>query len=247
MPLIKSKGYHYGIKDRAKFDQLVDLLDEAVYFDDNGWCNDNLITFGKNVGFLADKKFIGAINTSNLDQLEISILWRTHTVTWAAQQCLAIEGDFVEGGVYRGSTARMVCNYLDFGKLPRTYWLYDRWDVNPDRSRQFGDMGDDLWRQVQARFSDLPNVRVIRGAVPDSFASGIPDSIAFLHLDMNSVAGEIGALEHLFDRMSPGGMIILDDYGWVSFKDQHVAEKAWFAERGRSVLELPTGQGLVIR
>ena len=64
---------------------------------------------------------------------------------------------------------------------------------------------------------------------------------------MNNVTAEIAALEALFDKVSPGGIIILDDYGWIGYVDQQRAERAWFAERGYAVLEMPTGQGLVIK
>ena len=87
----------------------------------------------------------------------------------------------------------------------------------------------------------------LTAALPESFAGGIPENVAFVHIDMNSVSGEIGALEGLFDRMSPGGIIILDDYGWHGYRAQQQAEQSWFAARGKRVLELPTGQGMVIR
>ena len=51
----------------------------------------------------------------------------------------------------------------------------------------------------------------------------------------------------LFDRIVPGGLIVLDDYGWLPFKAQRDAEDIFFAERGYFVLELPTGQGLVVK
>jgi hypothetical protein len=83
--------------------------------------------------------------------------------------------------------------------------------------------------------------------VPDSFSEALPERIAFLHLDMNSSNSEIAALDILFDRVSPGGAIVFDDYGWLSYQAQQHAEDAFMAERGHRILELPTGQGLVIK
>jgi predicted O-methyltransferase YrrM len=104
----------------------------------------------------------------------------------------------------------------------------------------------DLYREVQARFADMPNVVVTQGKVPDSLTNA-PDKIAFLHIDMNNVAAEIGALDTLFDRMVPGGVLIFDDFGWLAYRRQQEAEIAWFAQRGYSILELATGQGMVIK
>ena len=64
---------------------------------------------------------------------------------------------------------------------------------------------------------------------------------------MNSVMAEMLALEHLFDRVSPGGFIVFDDFGWTTNAKQMSAELAYMNERGHQVLELPTGQGVVIK
>lgn len=74
-----------------------------------------------------------------------------------------------------------------------------------------------------------------------------PDKISFLHVDLNNAPAEIGTLERLFDRLSPGGVLVLDDYGWQAYRAQKLAEDPWLAERGYEVLELPTGQGLVFK
>jgi predicted O-methyltransferase YrrM len=74
-----------------------------------------------------------------------------------------------------------------------------------------------------------------------------PERIAFLHLDMNSSKSEIAALEILFDRVSPGGLVVFDDYGWSAYAAQQVAEDAFMRQRGHRILELPTGQGLLIK
>ena len=97
------------------------------------------------------------------------------------------------------------------------------------------------------KFRDVPNVRVIRGIVPDCLAQESPEKIAFLHIDLNSPAAEVAALEVLFDRVVPGGCVVFDDYGWHLFRKQKIAEDAFMAARGYRILELPTGQGLVIK
>jgi len=43
------------------------------------------------------------------------------------------------------------------------------------------------------------------------------------------------------------GYIVFDDYGWKHFKKQRDAENRFMADRGHFILELPTGQGLVIK
>ena len=105
----------------------------------------------------------------------------------------------------------------------------------------------ELFERVRARFQPWNNVSVTRGKVPAILAEVAPDSIAFLHIDMNNADAERGALESLFDRVSPGGMIVLDDYGWTGYRAQKLAADVFMRDHGLLVLELPTGQGLVVK
>ena len=107
--------------------------------------------------------------------------------------------------------------------------------------------GAGLYEQVKKRFADLPNVTVTKGSVPEVLHTVALEKISFLHLDINSAAAEIGALELLFDRVVPGGVVVLDDYGWIAYREQKAAEDPFFLDRGYRVMELPTGQGLLIK
>ena len=71
--------------------------------------------------------------------------------------------------------------------------------------------------------------------------------IAYLSIDLNNVIPEIAAAEYFWNRMMPGGMILLDDYGFKGFEEQHIAFDDFAKEKGTQVLSLPTGQGLIIR
>ncbi len=98
------------------------------------------------------------------------------------------------------------------------------------------------------RFENYPQVELVKGLIPDSFRRGCPKKIAFLHIDLNNAEGEIAALEHLFDRMVPGAILIMDDYEWSStYRPQKAAEDPWFDQRRYRIMPLPTGQGMVIK
>jgi O-methyltransferase len=213
------------------------------------FAGDNLITIDKNLSFLTDAPFMKAFNEHATTKVERGIIWRIMTVLWGARNGLRHEGDFVECACYKGITARIVCDTIDFGAYPdRHYYLYDLFEHDHSMPHHhMPEHSNTLFEEVKGRFAHLPNVTVTQGRVPDSFTKAVPEKIAFLHLDLNNVDAEIGALEILFDRIVPGGVMVLDDYGWLGYRAQKLAEDEWLTKRGYHVLELPTGQGLLFK
>jgi hypothetical protein len=82
--------------------------------------------------------------------------------------------------------------------------------------------------------------------VPDFLSEVAPKQVAFLHLDMNAPLAQRGALEFLFDRMVRGAIVIFDDYGWILYRREKEVADEFLNAHGYNVLELPTGQGLVV-
>ena len=101
--------------------------------------------------------------------------------------------------------------------------------------------------EVQARFKDYPQVKLIKGFVPQSFELGMPNSLAYMHIDMNNYKGELAVLDVFFDKVVSGGIIILDDYEWSSYREQKQKEDQWFDKKKYRIFPLPTGQGLIIK
>jgi len=218
------------------------------------FAGDMLITFERNIGFLQDAAFMAAYRAEARTEQERSLLWRLHVLCWCAANALRLEGDFVECGVFRGYCSAVAARYLDFGKQARKWYLYDTFAGIPpedlDAARQaeaesYREPG--LFESVRRRFAAYPNIQIVQGRVPEILADVSPARIAFMHLDMNYAKAEVGALEVLYDRLVPGGYLLLDDYGWQHYRQQQIAEDAFFAPRGAKVLELPTGQGMLIK
>lgn len=243
----------YGLGSKKEQDilqlvlRMLNVLYPRLYF------ADHLVTMERCMGFLEDKRFMEAVERASQTPQDNSLLWRLHTLTWAGRHCLNIEGDFVDCGVYRGFMSHVLIDYLEFPYQSRTFFLYDTFTGIPEAHRsgspvrEGGYAEEGLYERAKERFKPFHNVRVVQGVVPDVLAEISPDKVAYLHLDMNSASAEVGALEVLFDRITPGGMVVLDDYGWYWYRTQKQAEDAFFEARGHHVLELPTGQGLVVK
>jgi hypothetical protein len=237
----------YGLNDRPEFIKGVQHAINQISDPGGIYAGDNLFAYHRNLSFLEDEALMASAQ-KNATDVERGILWRTSILLWAARNGLHLEGDFVECGCYKGTSAKVVADALDFGQVDKQYFLYDLFEHDAGMAHHaMPEHGSALFDAVALRFADMPNVRVVKGKVPDVLQTQAPEKIAFLHLDLNSAGAEIGALDVLFDRMVPGAALVLDDYGWFYYRAQKLAEDAWLATRGYHVAELPTGQGLVIK
>jgi len=176
------------------------------------------------------------------------IQWRAHVVTWAAQNGMRLEGDFVECGAYTGAGIKTVMDYLGGPELPKVFWGYDLFEHDASMAHHaMPEHGPQLEARVRQKFAAYPQVRIVKGAIPGAFEGQSPAKIAYLHIDLNEAPAEVASLEALFDRVTPGGLVVLDDYEWASHRAQKLAEDAWFEARQYRVFPLPTGQGIVIK
>jgi O-methyltransferase len=240
----------FGLRDPSVIAVLQELTRAANAGDSRGpwFIADNLITYGHTRGFLTEPRFVAAVLAAHPEMVERAIVWRTHTLCWAVESVSGLPGDFVECGTYQGYSAEVLMHFTG-GLSGRRFWLYDLFDPSgaSGEGHRLPAHAPNLVDKVRARFQRWPNVVVTQGKVPDILTETAPDKIAFLHVDMNNADAERGALEILFDRISVGGLIVFDDYGWDGYRAQKASADEFMQRRGLSVLELPTGQGLVVK
>ncbi len=245
---LRMTGVNYNIADGAKFDAATDLLAESLF--DKGatlFCSDNVITWNRNLSFLRDSYFMDRLNNPALTVDEKSIVWRTYILRFFAGLASHAQGDFLEFGCHTGNSAMAVVEKINFAKLGKSYYLYDLfdWREGDAHAKLDGHDNPKMFEEVVARFAPYPFVKVIKGAVPDSMESAFPEKIAFAHIDMNSPVPEAAALKRVLPRLSSGGVIVFDDYGWWGYSAQKLALDPIIAEH--DILELPTGQALMIK
>jgi O-methyltransferase len=211
---------------------------------------DNFLTWGRNNSMFDDAPFVASWRDNAAgDAISEAIVWRRYILACAAYHAVHLDGDFVECGCYKGTGVKTVVDYLGGRDFPKTFWAYDLFEHSDDDAHHaMPAHGPDLYQQVRERFAEYPTVRIVRGRIPEVFAGESPERIAYLHIDLNQAPAEIAALDALFDRIVPGGVLILDDYEWaLAYRGQKLAEDPWFDARSYRVFPLPTGQGIVLK
>ncbi len=241
-------GVNFNVQDQAKFQLALQMLREST----GGipmYASDNVITWNRNLSFLREDFFVSVLNSQESDAIEKSCIWRVYILLYLAESCQTIPGDYVELGCHKGTTAKRVTERIDFKSLGKHYWLYDLfgWSPGDEHTHMPGHDNPRMYEDVVGRFANEPWVSIIRGSVPDSFSQGFPDQICFAHIDMNHPVPEAGALQEVLPRLSPGGFIVFDDYGWWGYSAQKRALDPIAEEHGLQILELPTGQGLLLK
>jgi len=237
----------WDIEDREAFSQSVKQLTAAM---PPGYhASDNFITWGRNNSMFDDQAFVKAWQDNCESAADKGIVWRRYILATTAFHCVQLEGDFVECGAYTGVGVKTVMDYLGGTRFPKTFWAYDVFEHREHMDNvPMPEVGPKLFSRVERKFQNYPQVRLVKGLIPDTFKDHRPERIAYLHIDLNQAKAGVAALDALFGRVVSGGMVILDDYEWASiYRPQKIAEDAWFDQRGYRAIPLPTGQGLLIK
>jgi len=227
------------------------------------YSGDWLTTYHKNMDFMHERAFSSAYNKginsghNIMGGGDLHIEWRVHTCIWAAQHAAKLDGDFVECGVNTGILSLAVMEYLNFNALDKKFFLFDTYkgiptdqiskeELSLDREKDNSYYFDCL-DLVKRNFAPYKNAVIVPGKVPDTLNEVAIDKVSYLSIDMNIVEPEIAAGEHFWNKIVPGGIIILDDYGWEAYRLQKEAWDRFAKARGVSILTMPTGQGIIIK
>jgi len=175
-----------------------------------------------------------------------------------------IPGAIVECGVWRGGSMLTVAHaLLRLGVTDRELYLFDTFEGMTEPTERDiritqGKHADELlsgtgrgpmaWARpgrfvatlddVKAGFAavDYPEDRVhfVPGRVEDTVPQKAPDGIAILRLDTDWYESTRHELAHLYERLAPGGVLIIDDYGtWHGAKE---ATDEFLAQTGEPLL-----------
>jgi len=165
-----------------------------------------------------------------------------------------LPGAIVECGVWRGGSMLAVAQtLLDLGRTDVDLYLFDTFEGMPAPTEEdvlwTGESAaslleteerDDeslLWAQagvegvahvMRSVPYPLEKVHLVQGMVEDTVPDEAPTAIALLRIDTDWYASTKHELTHLYPRLVPGGVLIVDDYGW--WRGARQATDEYFAE-----------------
>jgi hypothetical protein len=163
-----------------------------------------------------------------------------------------VPGDLLEAGVWRGGVAIfMRAVLLEIGASDRDVWVADSFQGLPVPDAGQHPKEAATWASTDLHEIDHFSVPLDRVEtafrafglldervrfLPGWFSQTLPGvpitRLAVLRLDCDLYESTRDVLTHLYDRVSPGGFVIVDDYGAESLFDCRAAVDEFRAARG---------------
>jgi O-methyltransferase len=151
-----------------------------------------------------------------------------------------VPGDFIETGVWRGGATILMRAILDeLDVHDRLVWVADSFEGLPEPDAElhpieakfhsgpvagkwFDHLAVDL-ESVQANFElfDFLDDQVcfLKGWFKDTLPAAPIERLALMRLDGDYYESTRDALVNLYDKLSPGGFVIIDDYGDITWTE----------------------------
>lgn len=172
------------------------------------------------------KKLLASPELKALQAYSMADLGRLQNLTELANVVASegVNGDIVECGVYNGGSAAAVSSV--FRNTDKRVWLFDSFEGMPEVIESDGAeaknfvgtcVGSEEKVQEAMRLIEFPVDRytIRKGWFKDTFElDPMPEAIAFLHIDADWYDSVLLSLETFYNRVSDGGVIVLDDFGY---------------------------------
>ena len=188
------------------------------------------------------------------------LLWRHWIVSYAVKHATKFAKtenyNLVECGVEWGYTAFFALKTLtnnDKKMNSFSMHLYDAWqDMREDELLESEYWHVNLYKNldIESTKKNLiefkENLIFHQGYIPDSLMKkpDPPDTIFYLHIDLNSAKPTESALEFFYPRLVAGGVILFDDYGWDAYEDTKNTIENFFEDKPGLLMKIPTGQAI---
>src|SRR5262249_33011232 len=175
---------------------------------------------------------------------------RLHALIRAVKYVVAggIAGDIIECGVWKGGSVMAIAlTLLQLSSDDRHLYLFDTFsgmtEPGPRDVDYRGRSATEILEEVRCVVCErevvaagqgtgypASHIHVVSGPVEETIPARAPDLISLLRLDTDWYGSTRHELEHLFPRLAPGGVIIVDDYGhWRGARqavDEYIEQNA---------------------
>jgi hypothetical protein len=189
--------------------------------------------------FNAYLKRFNLLGSTNCDRR-----WTLSELTKLAQTVL---GDTAECGVMGGASSFLISRAFP----NRQHFAFDSFAglSQPGVGEEFwtaGTMACTLDR-ARANLADCPNVRFLKGWIPQRFNEVADKRFCFVHIDVQLFQPTDDSLRFFYPRLNPGGVIVSDDYGYAPCVGAIRAFDQFLADKPEKMITLSSGSAFLIK
>ena len=175
---------------------------------------------------------------------------RKYTLDQLLKLTLHIDGDAAECGVYKGASSYLICRAIKpYGKWNHLFDSFEGLSSPTDRDGTYWTAGglraDES--HIRKNLAEFKNFTVYRGWIPDRFREVADRHFSFVHIDVDLYEPTRESIAFFYDRLRPGGVMLLDDYGFSTCPGAKLAADEFFTDRQEKIIMLPSGQAFIVR
>jgi len=187
----------------------------------------------------------------------VSVQDRKYTLFNFARALKAVPGDLAECGIFQGASSylmlaasegsdKKLCGFDSFEGLSEP----GEFDSVSD-GRAFEWKQNDLSvaeatvRTNLSKYAD--KIELYKGWIPERFSEIENRRFSLVHIDVDLYDPTYASVAFFYPRLSKGGAIVCDDYGFTTCPGAKRAMDEFAASQGTAVASLPTGQGVLFK
>ncbi len=165
-----------------------------------------------------------------------------------------VSGDTAECGCYKGAGSYLMCSTnAEQSQCKRLHHVFDSFEGLSAPSAIDGkhwalyDLAASEDEVIDA-LSDFEGSYVLhKGWIPLRFQDVVKDSFAFVHIDVDIYEPTKESVSFFYPRLSPGGILLCDDYGFTTCPGATKAIDEYLADKPEKMVAMSSGGGFLIK
>jgi O-methyltransferase len=169
-----------------------------------------------------------------------------YQISMAVKRTEKVQGDVAEVGVFRGGSAKLICQ--SNGGKP--LHLFDTFEGIPkvaevDQPAFYEGQFAASMEEVKNYLKDYKNIYFYKGIFPGTAKPVENKRFSFVHLDVDTYESTLACLHFFYPRMNQGGILLSHDY--INHQGVKKAFDEFFEEKQEPIIEMSGTQCLIVK